>query len=93
VASEFERELLKAICLTCNLEDVEMDTVQSDDPLIGPDSPLGIDSLDALEIVMMVQKTYGVRIDSQNTSRIILQSVATLAQYILQNSPQDIKQP
>jgi acyl carrier protein len=90
VISTFERELIEAICHTCNVQDVEIDTIQSDDPLIGPESPLGIDSLDALEIVVMVQKTYGVRIDSQNTSRMVLQTVATLADYIQNHS---VKQP
>ena len=88
----FERELLETICTTCNLKDVEIEAITSDDPLIGPDSPLGIDSLDALEIVVMVQKEYGVRIESENTSRIVLQSVATLAAHIQKNSP-IFKQP
>ncbi len=78
----FERELLELICTTCNLSDVEMDTVGVNDPLIGPESPLGIDSLDALEIAVTVQQKYGVRMNSENTSRVVLQSLATLADYI-----------
>ncbi len=86
----FERELLELICTTCRLHDVEMDKINSDDPLIGPDSPLGTDSLDALEIAVTIQNTYGVRMDSENTSRTVLQSLATLAAYINENnSPQD----
>ena len=81
----FERELLELICTTCNLDDVEMDTITRDDPLIGSDSPLGTDSLDALEIAVTIQQKYGVRMDSENTSRSILQSLATLAEYINQN--------
>nr|WP_320011234.1 phosphopantetheine-binding protein [uncultured Desulfobulbus sp.] len=83
-----ERELLEAICSTCNLQDVDIASIQAADPLIGPDSALGIDSLDALEIVVMVQKEYGVRIESENTSRIVLESVATLAAHIRKHSPQ-----
>lgn len=82
-----ERELLEAICSTCNLQEVETAAIKADDPLIGPDSALGIDSLDALEIVVMVQKEYGVRIESENTSRIVLQTVATLAAHIRKHSP------
>ncbi len=82
----FERELLELICTTCNLQDVEMDKIVRDDPLIGPDSPLGIDSLDALEIAVTVQQEYGVRMDSENTSRVVLQSLATLAEYIKNKS-------
>lgn len=90
----FERELLDAICSTCNLQDIAVENVSADAPLIGPESILGIDSLDALEIVVMVQKEYGVRIESENTSRIVLRSLKTLAEHItkhrggISNNPQ-----
>ena len=77
-----ERELLELICTTCNLTEVDQTKVGSNDPLIGPDSPLGTDSLDALEIAVTVQQKYGVRMDSENTSRTVLQSLITLAAYI-----------
>ena len=80
-----QRELLALICTTCNLHDVDLDQIGPDDPLIGPNSPLGTDSLDALEIAVTVQKEYGVRMDSENTSRVVLQSVAHLADYIRAN--------
>ena len=80
-----QRELLELICTTCNLHDVDLDSIRPDDPLIGPLSPLGTDSLDALEIAVTVQKEYGVRMDSENTSRVVLQSVAHLADYIRAN--------
>ena len=76
---------MELICNICNLPDVEMDKIVRDDPLIGPDSALGIDSLDALEIAVTVQQEYGVRMDSENTSRTVLQSLATLADYIKKN--------
>jgi acyl carrier protein len=81
----FEREVLELICSTCNLLDVDLDTITSDDPLIGPNSPLGTDSLDALEIVVAVQQEYGVRMNSENTSRVVLESLATLTKYIKEN--------
>lgn len=82
-----ERELLELICTTCNLSEVDLDAVGRNDPLIGPDSPLGTDSLDALEIAVTIQQKYGVRMDSENTSRTVLQSLATLADYINGNAP------
>jgi acyl carrier protein len=82
---QLQRELLELICTTCNLHDVNLDSIAPDDPLIGPDSKLGIDSLDALEIAVTVQKEYGVRMDSENTSRVVLQSIAHLADYIKEN--------
>lgn len=79
------QELLELICTTCNLRDVDPKRIGPDDPLIGPESPLGTDSLDALEIAVTVQQKYGVRMDSENTSRVVLQSVARLAAYIREN--------
>lgn len=80
-----QKELLELICTTCNLHDVDPDSIGPEDPLIGPDSPLGTDSLDALEIAVTVQQEYGVRMDSENTSREVLQSVSRLADYIKAN--------
>ncbi len=87
----FERELLELICTTCNLHDVELDKISSDDPLIGPDSPLGTDSLDALEIAVTIQQQYGVRMDSENTSRIVLQSLTSLAGYIKESERESVQ--
>lgn len=80
-----ELELLELICKTCNLDDVDIKTISRDDILIGPESPLGIDSIDALEIAVTIQQEYGVRMDSENTTRVVLQSLATLAEYIDNN--------
>ncbi len=77
-----EKKLLDLICQTCNLKDVDPAKIQSNDPLIGPDSPLGIDSIDALEIAVTVQQQYGVRMDSENTTREVLQTLNTFSQYI-----------
>ncbi|XCN74549.1 MAG: phosphopantetheine-binding protein [Candidatus Electrothrix aestuarii] len=85
ITDAFEKELLDLICATCKLDDIDTNTVSNTDPLIGPESPLGIDSIDALEIAVTVQREYGVRMDSENTSRTVLQSLATLAEYIRQN--------
>lgn len=73
---------MELICTTCNLHAVDIDKVDRHAPLIGPESPLGTDSLDALEIAVTVQQKYGVRMNSENTSRLVLRSLATLAEYI-----------
>ncbi len=82
MTTALERELLAAICETCNIKDVDQEAMAANEPLLGPDGRLGLDSLDALEIVVMVQKRYGVRIESEQTSRIVLQSLASLADHI-----------
>jgi len=77
-----EKELLELIVEVCNVTDPVLDDLSSNDPLIGPESVLGLDSLDAVEIVVAVEKKYNVRIDAQETSRKIFRSLKTLANYI-----------
>lgn len=75
-------ELAELIIKFCNVEDVVAEQVPSDAPLIGPDSPFGLDSLDAVEVIVAVQKTYGVRIGGESTSREVLSSLNALADFI-----------
>jgi acyl carrier protein len=77
-----EKELLQMIVEVCRITDPLPEDLSPDDPLIGPESPLGLDSLDAVEIVVAVEKKYKVRIDFQESSRVIFRSLKTLADYI-----------
>ncbi|PNU20622.1 acyl carrier protein [Geothermobacter hydrogeniphilus] len=80
--SEFTKRLKQLIVETCNIPDAPED-VPEDAPLIGPDSPLDLDSLDAVEVVVAVQKAFGVRIGGEEGAREVLQSLRTLAEFIL----------
>lgn len=75
-------ELRALIKEACDLDDGRMALLKDEDPIVGPESPLGLDSLDALEIVTAVQRKYGVRIDNQNTSLRVLQSLNALAEFV-----------
>jgi len=77
-----ERELLDMIIEVCNITDPVSDDLSPFDALIGPESPLGLDSLDAVEIVVSVEKNYNVHIDAQNIARKVLRSIDTLANFI-----------
>ena len=79
---EFEKELLEMIVGICRISDPVQDDFSPDDPLIGPDSVLGLDSLDAVEIAVAVEKRYNVRISLEESSRVIFKTVRTLAGYI-----------
>ena len=81
-----EQELCAHICDVCRVKGIDCGTVDKTAPLIGPESILGLDSLDAMEIVVMVQTEYDVRIGSEETSREILVSLTTLADYVRANS-------
>lgn len=80
--SALESELIKMVFETCRCAESPSADPSPDAPLIGPDSPFGFDSLDAVEIVVAVQRKYHVRIDSQETSRKVLRSLRTLAEFI-----------
>ncbi|OEU60671.1 MAG: acyl carrier protein [Desulfuromonadales bacterium C00003094] len=76
-----EKELKELIIDACNVPDAPEEFPDTA-PLIGPDSPLGLDSLDAVELVVAVQKRFGVRIGGEDTSREVLESIETLAAFI-----------
>jgi acyl carrier protein len=56
-----------------------------DGPLIG--GTLGLDSIDVLEMVIMIEKEYGLRIDNRELGEKVFASLSTLAAYIFENSP------
>ena len=82
VGLELERELLEMIVDVCKIPDPVPDDLSPDDPLIGPDSILGLDSLDAVEIAVVVEKRYHLRIGVDESSRVVFRSIRTLADYI-----------
>jgi acyl carrier protein len=83
-----EKELLEMIIDVCRIETPIPEDFDGTEPLIGPDGPLGIDSLDAVEIVFTVQNKYKVRIDSEERSREVLRSINSLADFIRRNTLQ-----
>ena len=76
------KELKGKIIAALGLLDVTPDDIKDDDPLVGGET--GIDSIDVLELVMMIEKDYGVKIDSKELGAKVFASVRTLATFILQ---------
>ncbi len=77
-----EKELLDLIIRVCNVEDVPEGGIDPDAPLTGPDSPLFLDSLDSVEIVVAIQAEYDIRIGNQKMARRILKTLRTLTDFI-----------
>ncbi len=73
-------ELKQKIIETLNLLDVSPEDIDENGQLIGGD--LGLDSIDVLELVMMLEKDYGVEIDSKELGIKVFASVAALADHV-----------
>lgn len=77
-------ELKNLIIDVLNLEDVAPDDIETDAPLFG--DGLGLDSIDALELGIGLQKKYGVKFDAQSDeNKARFYSVETLANFISTN--------
>ncbi len=76
-------ELKVKIIKTLGLIDVGPEDIGDDTQLVGGD--LGIDSIDVLELVMMIEKDYGVKIESKELGVKVFASVRTLATHISKN--------
>jgi len=79
------KELRIKIVDVLNLIDVQPDDIKADDQLVGGD--LGIDSIDVLEMVIMIERDYGVKIDNKELGVKVFATLRTLAEYIHENSP------
>ena len=80
-----QQELKQVIIEDLSLEDVSLEDIQDDDPLFG-DEGLGLDSLDAVELVVVIQKRFGIQIKDMAVGREVFQSFNTLAKYIQENT-------
>lgn len=78
----FKREL-KAMILSTADKDEPPGGVADDEILFGSQSRLLLDSLDALQISMEIQKRYGIRLSDSKETRRALSSIAHLAEYLL----------
>lgn len=67
-----------------NLVDVKPEDFDENSQLVGGE--LGIDSIDVLEMVVMVEKDYGIIINNQEVGEKVFSSLARLAEYIQENS-------
>ena len=73
---------LKELIITeCDLE-ITADAIGDNDILFGSDSPIGLDSVDALQISLAVQDSYGVIITDNKVLRRVMKTVNTFADYI-----------
>lgn len=74
------QELKERLIEALNLEEITPEDIDNEAPLFG--EGLGLDSIDALEIILILEKDYGIRLENPAEAKPIFYSVKTLADYI-----------
>lgn len=77
------QKLKEEIIEVLNLEEMEPEDIETDAPLFG--EGLGLDSIDALELIVLLEKNYGIKIEDPKDGRKIFFSVRTMAEYITEH--------
>jgi len=79
---DLKYELKKQIIEELKLEDIKPEDILDDAPLIG--DGLGLDSIDALELVVLLEKYHGVKIMDEEVGKRVLTSINTMADFIVE---------
>lgn len=80
---ELIEKLKLQIIEALNLEDIEPADLDADEPLFG--EGLGLDSIDSLELIVLLEKEYGLKIENPKEGREIFQSIRSIAEFIDKN--------
>lgn len=83
---DIKNKLKRVIVEELNIEDINPEQIEDEAPLFG-EAGLGLDSLDAVELVVLLQKHFGVEIQDMAKGREVFRSITTLADYINANAP------
>ena len=81
---DLKYELKKQIIQELNLQDIKPEDIIDDAPLFG--DGLGLDSIDALELVVLMEKYHGVKILDETVGEKVLASINTMAEYIIEEN-------
>jgi acyl carrier protein len=73
-------ELKKKIIDALNLEEMTPDDIDTDDALFG--EGLGLDSIDALELIVLMEKDYGIKLANPAEGKAIFKSIRSIAEYV-----------
>lgn len=80
LVEKLEEQLIEAL----NLEEMKPGDIDPEAPLFG-DEGLGLDSIDALEIILLLDKEYGIKLKTPAEGKKVFYSVNTMANYIMEH--------
>ena len=81
--NELITKLKGEIIEVLNLEEIKPEDIVNDAPLFG--EGLGLDSIDALELIVLMEKNYGIKLKDPAQGREVFKSIQVLAEYIKAN--------
>ena len=79
---DLKRKLKELLIERLKFEDMTPDDIGDDEPLFA--GGLGLDSIDALEIVVMLETEFGIKVKNENSAREYFKSVSSLAEFVNQ---------
>ena len=82
---ELTLKLKQQIIEYLNLMEIKPEDIDNDAPLFGPESNVDLDSIDALELSVLLGREYGIEIKDPKKGRKIMESVNTMAEFIKEN--------
>lgn len=80
---ELKKALKEQIIDALNLEEMTADDIDNEAPLFG--DGLGLDSIDALELIVILDKFYGIKLSNPAEGKAIFTNIDTIADYIAKN--------
>ncbi len=75
--------LKQHIIMYLNLQDMTIEDLDDSEPLFGDE--MGLDSIDSLELIVLLEREYGIKIENPTLGRKILVDINTMADYIIEN--------
>jgi acyl carrier protein len=81
-SQQIRRHLKVLILRACDVTDVPPDEIDDDAPLFGPEGKMDLSSLDSIEIAMMLDHEFKIKVENASTARAHFQSVSALAEFV-----------
>jgi acyl carrier protein len=87
MATDLKHRLKELLIERLKFEDMTPDDIPDDQPLFA--GGLGLDSIDALEIVVMLESEFGIKVKNESSARDSFRSISTLAELVSQKLAQE----